>query len=59
MGRRLAARLVRVADRAPVLSHLDARRDHNFPDMAVGIGEISAIAAIIGQLRGLQQRRAL
>ena len=40
MGRRLAARLLRVADRAPVLSHLARRPDHNLflLDLAARIG---------------------
>ena len=43
----------------PVLADLDARRDHDLPGMAVGIGEIAGIAAVVGLMRGLQQRRAL
>src|SRR3981189_578273 len=43
---------------APVVSDLDAGGDHDFPGMIVRIGEISGIPAVIGCVRGLQQRRA-
>ena len=43
----------------PVLSDLDAWRDHDFPGMAVGVGEIAGITAVVGLMRRFQQRRAL
>src|SRR5204862_686252 len=42
----------------PVVADFDAGRDHDFPGMVVGIGEIAGVTAIIGLVRGLQQRRA-
>ena len=40
---------------APVFADLDAGRDHDFPGMAVRIGEITAIAAVICRPRPPQQ----
>src|SRR5438067_1946048 len=43
----------------PVVADLDAGRNHDFPGMVVGISKISGIAAIVGLVRRLQQRRTL
>jgi len=42
-----------------VVTDLDAGCDHDFPGMVVRIGEITGIAAVVGLVRGFQQRRAL
>jgi hypothetical protein len=44
---------------APVLADFDMGRDHGLPGMSIGIGEISAIAAIVGFLRGSNEFRPL
>src|SRR3954469_18780191 len=55
---RALTRLIRQMN-PPVVADLDARCDHDFPGMIVGIAEIAGIAAIVGLARRLQQRRAL
>src|SRR5258705_7486025 len=42
----------------PVVTDFDAGGDHDFPGVAVGIAEIAGVTAVIGPVRGLQQRRA-
>src|ERR1700753_3295798 len=41
----------------PVLAYFDARRHHDLPGMTVRIGEVTGVAAIIGLVSELQQRR--
>src|SRR3569832_419725 len=42
-----------------VVTDLNARCDHDLPDMAVGIGDIARITAVVGDISRLQQPGAL
>src|SRR5690242_2869909 len=43
---------------APVTPDVDARCNHDFPGMAVRVGKISGITAVVGRFRGFQEFRA-